>query len=78
MQLTTQGDSRNPSFWRLFANGALVASGTGDFARQCFQEGPRVFLDTLSDAVLGAADPLSQAQFEFLSIACRIAAIERS
>ena len=32
-------DSREPSNWKLFADGACVASGSGDFARECFYEG---------------------------------------
>lgn len=29
-------DSREPSSWKLFADGTCVASGSGDFARECF------------------------------------------
>lgn len=32
-------DSREPSNWKLFADGACVASGSGAFARKCFCEG---------------------------------------
>lgn len=34
-------DSREPSSWKLFADGACVASGSGAFARKCFCEAPR-------------------------------------
>lgn len=44
-------DSREPSSWKLFADGACVASGSGDFARECFYEGAEVFLDLCRDAV---------------------------
>lgn len=36
-------DSREPSSWMLFADGACVADGSGAFARECFYEGPRCF-----------------------------------
>ena len=38
-------DSREPSSWKLFADGACVADGSGAFARECFCEGAEVFLD---------------------------------
>ena len=38
-------DSREPSSWKLFADGACIADGSGDFARACFCEGAEVFLD---------------------------------
>lgn len=44
-------DSREPSSWKLFADDACVASGSGDFARECFYEGAEVFLDLCRDAV---------------------------
>lgn len=37
-------DSRELSSWKLFADGTCVASGSGDFARECFCEGAEVFL----------------------------------
>ena len=36
-------DSRESSSWKLFADGSCVASGSGDFARECFCEAPRCF-----------------------------------
>ena len=44
-------DSREPSSWKLFADGVCVVSGSGDFARECFYEGAEVFLDLCRDAV---------------------------
>lgn len=44
-------DSRESSNWKLFADGACVANGSGDFARECFYEGAEVFLDLCRDAV---------------------------
>ena len=37
-------DSREPSSWKLFADGVCVADGSGAFARECFCEGAEVFL----------------------------------
>lgn len=31
-------DSREPSGWKLFADGTCVADGSGAFARECFYE----------------------------------------
>lgn len=47
-------DSREPSSWKLFADGACVADGSGAFARECFCEGTEVFLDLCRDAVRAA------------------------
>ena len=44
-------DSREPSSWKLFADGVCVADGSGTFARECFCEGAEVFLDLCRDAV---------------------------
>jgi hypothetical protein len=44
-------DSREPSSWMLFADGACVADGSGAFARECFCEGAEVFLNLCRDAV---------------------------
>ena len=38
-------DSREPSSWKLFADGACVVDGSDAFARECFYEGAEVFLD---------------------------------
>lgn len=40
LQIKLLGDgSREPSSWKLFADGACVADGSGAFARECFYEG---------------------------------------
>ena len=47
-------DSREPSSWKLFADGVCVADGSGVFTRECFYEGAEVFLDLCRDAVEAA------------------------
>ena len=37
--------------WTLLANGEFVCTGTDEFARECFFEGPRVFLEYLRNQV---------------------------
>lgn len=67
-------DSREPSSWKLFADGACIANGSGEFARECFCEGAKVFLDLRRDAV-DAAElcQWSQREYELLSAARGIA-----
>ncbi len=67
-------DSREPSSWKLFADGTCIADGSGDFARKCFYEGAEVFLDLCRDAV-NAADlrQWNQREYELLSAARGIA-----
>lgn len=67
-------DSREPSSWKLFADGTCVADGSGAFARECFFEGAEVFLDLCREAVR-AAEPhqWSQREYELLSAARGIA-----
>lgn len=63
-------DSREPSSWKLFADGACVADGSGAFARECFCEGAEVFLDLCRDAVKAAElRHWSQREYELLSAA---------
>lgn len=67
-------DSREPSSWKLFADGACVADGSGAFARECFCEGAEVFLDLCRDAVRAAElRQWSQREYELLSAARGIA-----
>lgn len=67
-------DSREPSSWELFADGACVAGGSGAFARECFCEGAEVFLDLCRDAVEAAEPRLwGQREYELLSAAREIA-----
>lgn len=67
-------DSREPSSWMLFADGACIVDGSGAFARECFCEGAEVFLDLCRDAV-GAAElrQWSQREYELLSAAREVA-----
>ena len=63
-----EDDSREPSSWKLFADGKCVADGSGAFARECFCEGAEVFLDLGRDA--GEAAELrqwSKREYELLS-----------
>lgn len=67
-------DSREPSSWKLLADGEYIASGSGDFARECFCESAEVFLDLCRDAV-DAAElcQWSQREYELLSAARGVA-----
>ncbi len=67
-------DSREPSSWKLFADGMCVADGSGDFARECFYEGAEVFLGLCRDAVETVElRQWSQREYELLSAARGIA-----
>ena len=67
-------DSREPSSWKLFADGKCVADGSGAFARECFCEGAEVFLDLCRDAVNATRlHQWSQREYELLSAARGIA-----
>lgn len=69
-------DSREPSSWELFADGACVADGSGAFARECFYEGAEVFLDLCRDAVRAAElHQWSQREYELLSAMRGIAGV---
>ena len=76
LQIELRGDDlREPSAWTLFADGEEVASGSGAFARECFCEGTRVFLDVCRDAVHVANLPeWSEREYRLLSAARKIAA----
>lgn len=63
-------DSREPSSWKLFADGACVADGSGAFARECFCEGAEVFLDLCRDAA-HAAELHQWSQREYGAAECR-------
>ena len=77
LQIKLQGDDlREPSAWTLFADGEEVASGSGAFARECFCEGARVFLDVCRDAVRAAnLSEWSEREYRLLSAARKIAAV---
>ena len=65
---------REPSSWKLFADGVCVADGSGAFARECFCEGAEVFLDLCRDAVEAAElRQWSQREYELLSAARGVA-----
>lgn len=75
LQIKLSGnDSREPSSWKLFADGMCIADGSGAFAHECFRKGAEVFLDLCRDAVRAAElRQWSQKEYELLSAACRIA-----
>lgn len=75
LQIKLSGDdSREPSSWERFADGAYVAGGSGIFARECFCEGAEVFLDLCRDAVRAAElHQWSQREYELLSAARGVA-----
>ncbi|KGI74975.1 hypothetical protein [Collinsella sp. 4_8_47FAA] len=77
LQIKLFGDDlREPSSRKLFADGACVASGSGDFARECFCEGAEVFLDLCRDAVRTAElRQWSEREYELLSAARGIAMV---
>lgn len=69
-------DSREPSSWMLFADGACVADGSGVFARECFCESAEVFLDLCRDAIEAAElRQRNQREYELLSAARGIAGV---
>lgn len=69
-------DSREPSSWKLLADSACIASGSGAFARECFCEGAEVFLDLCRDAVETAGlRQWSQREYELLSAVRGIAEV---
>lgn len=70
-------DSREPSSWKLFADGVCVADGSGTFARGCSCEGAEVFLDLCRDAVRATElRQWSQREYELLSAARGIAMVQ--
>ena len=77
LQIKLAGDDpREPSGWKLFADGTCVASGTGAFARECFCEGAEVFLNLCRDAASAAKlRQWSQREYELLSAARGIARV---
>ena len=77
LQIKLLGDnSREPSSWKLFADGKCVADGSGAFTRECFCEGAEVFLDLCRDAVRAAElHQWDQREYELLSVARGIAGV---
>ena len=71
-----EDDSREPSSWKLFADGVCVADGSGDFARECFCKGAEVFLDLCRDTVHAAElRQWSQREYELLRAVRGIAGV---
>ncbi len=69
-------DSREPSSWKLFADGKCVADGSGVFARECFCKGAEVFLDLCRDAVEATKlRQWSEREYELLSAARGVAEV---
>ena len=77
LQIKLPGDdSREPSNWKLFADGTCIADGSGTFARECFCEGAEAFLDPCRDAVHAAElRQWSQREYELLSASRGIAMV---
>ncbi|WP_288219365.1 hypothetical protein [uncultured Adlercreutzia sp.] len=71
------GGWKNPTSWRLYANGRKVASGSGDFARECFYESAERFMDECRAALddSGIA-PVDEHDYRLLKTAQRIASLE--
>ena len=64
-------------YWKLYADGRLVAKGSAEYAKQCFEESSTAFLDICRKAVEEAKlPPLTEREFEVLCIARAVAAIE--
>ena len=69
-------DQREPSSWKLFADGECVADGSGAYARECFCEGAEVFLNLCRDAARAAElHQWSQREYELLRAARGIARV---
>lgn len=69
-----EDDQREPSSWKFFADGACIANGSGEFARECFYEGAEVFLNLCRNAVDAAGlRQWSQREYELLNAARGIA-----
>ena len=77
LQLELAGpDERTPLSWTLYADGADVADGTGEFAYECFLESATAFLGVCRDAVRAADLPeWGEREYRLLDAARRIAAI---
>ena len=76
LQLQTDGDPADPARWSLYANGALVASGTGAYARECFERSATAYLEALRAAVEDQSAPLIPKRYALLTAARSIARVE--
>ncbi len=77
---TTRGGGggwKNPTGWRLYANGREVASGSGEFARECFYESAEKFMEQCRAAIdESGVQPVCEHDYRLLKTAQRIAAVE--
>ena len=78
LQLVLSGEAEgDPRNWSLYADGVEVASGTGAFARGCFEDDAESFLGICRKAVRANAAPsFGERSCELLEAARRIAAVE--
>lgn len=78
IQLVLGGsDERNPHTWELFADGVKVASGSGDYARECFFESATRFMELCRDAIEhNAEDSFGEGDFRVLEAARKVAQTE--
>lgn len=69
-------DSRELSSWKLFADGACIADGSGAFARECFCKDAEAFLNLCRDAVKAAElRQWSEREYKLLSTSRGIAGV---
>ena len=78
LQLKIDGSEHDPAHWSLYANGILVASGAGAYARQCFERDARSFLERIRDAVTASSEHLDDRGYRSPSAARSIARAEAS
>ena len=80
LQLALEGDDlRNPVSWTLYADGLAAASGSGDYARECFYQSATSFMELCRAAVQAAGlASLDADEYRLLAAARKIAAIERA
>lgn len=71
-----QNVSPDQGRWVLCANGQQVAGGTCSFARECFQQDERAFLNTCKEAVELSSQSLNADEYHLLSLARDIAAAQ--
>lgn len=77
LQLFLRGDSKEPDAWELHADGCLIASGSGGFARECFEQSATRFLEICREAIAQNAGPsFGTAGYELLKAAKSVAQVE--
>ena len=62
-------DPKNPDVWQLSADGNLVASGDGKFARECFYESGERFREVCREAI-EAADLPKLSSLDYYLLRC--------